>query len=366
MGRRQVRSTTEAGSRGCETVCRGQTVQGSCVDSFVKLYALILDSTVWELPPASRCVWITMLCMADMEGRVLSSVPGLARRSIVSIKETEDALAAFLAPDRYSRTADHEGRRITQIDGGWFVINHHKYRDLRTDVQKKSAARQKRYREEIARAKRGYESPFATVEPLRRPLHAARDRVLPSHMSHADLDLDLDPKDLEGVPKDLSGNAHATGDNPVQVIVALPSARSYFVPEAWEPHERHRVRCAELGLDLDEQVKRYREHEFERPLSEWNRRFDRWLTDARKFAETDAFKRSTSGKPREPIPQWQPESRLRVHAERRGLVFDELVLEYRREVLAKLAGKLPENLDAHFVAWLRTRFAGVPAREAAQ
>lgn len=74
-----------------------------------------------------------MLAMADRKGRIWASVPGLANRARVPLEDAEKALATFLAPDKYSRTPDHDGRRIEAIDGGWQLLNHAKYRDMRDD-----------------------------------------------------------------------------------------------------------------------------------------------------------------------------------------------------------------------------------------
>lgn len=108
--------------------------------SFTKLFGSILDSTVWQQPGHVRLVWITMLAMKDIDGVVEASIPGLAKRAGVSIDEAESALAALMAPDPYSRTKDYEGRRIAEVDGGWRVLNHHKYRE-RMDAEE---SRQKR------------------------------------------------------------------------------------------------------------------------------------------------------------------------------------------------------------------------------
>jgi hypothetical protein len=101
--------------------------------SYTKLFSSITESTVWCEPQATRIAWITMLAMADRQGRVWASVPGLANRARITVEETETALKRFLAPDHYSRTPDHEGRRIEPIDGGWRLLNHAKYRDLRDE-----------------------------------------------------------------------------------------------------------------------------------------------------------------------------------------------------------------------------------------
>ncbi len=97
---------------------------------YTKLFEQILESTIWCEPDSTRVVWITMLAMSDRDGEVLASVPGLAKRANVSIELTRAAIACFLAPDADSRTKDYEGRRIAEIEGGWQILNHAKYRDL--------------------------------------------------------------------------------------------------------------------------------------------------------------------------------------------------------------------------------------------
>lgn len=99
--------------------------------TFTKLFSSITESTVWCEPAHTRLVWITMLAMADRKGRVWASVPGLANRARVPLEDAEKAILTFLAPDRYSRTPDHDGRRIEPIDGGWRLLNYAKYREIR-------------------------------------------------------------------------------------------------------------------------------------------------------------------------------------------------------------------------------------------
>ena len=71
-----------------------------------------------------------MLAMADSKGRVWASIPGLANRARVTVQQVENALITFKSPDHYSRTPDNEGRRVEDIDGGWRLLNHEKYRGI--------------------------------------------------------------------------------------------------------------------------------------------------------------------------------------------------------------------------------------------
>jgi hypothetical protein len=93
-----------------------------------------------------------MLATANQYGEVEASVPGLAKLAGVSIEATEKALALFNAPDPYSRTRENEGRRISDIDGGWLLLNHAKYRAMASAEHRaeQSRIRGKRFRERHA------------------------------------------------------------------------------------------------------------------------------------------------------------------------------------------------------------------------
>jgi 5-methylcytosine-specific restriction endonuclease McrA len=82
-----------------------------------------------------------MLAMADRRGRVWASIPGLANRARVSVESTQKAIQTFLSPDPFSRTSDNEGRRIEPIDGGWRLLNHEKYREIRDEESIKESKR---------------------------------------------------------------------------------------------------------------------------------------------------------------------------------------------------------------------------------
>lgn len=120
--------------------------------SFIKLHASILDSSVWLEDDKTVRVWIALMAMANRDGVVEASVPGLAHRARVSRKATDRALEIFTAPDVDSRTPTDDGRRIEKVAGGWRLINYHPYRDKASpaDVREKAAARQRAWRERNA------------------------------------------------------------------------------------------------------------------------------------------------------------------------------------------------------------------------
>lgn len=106
-------------------------------NGFTKLFDGLTESTVWVEPYPTRVLWVAMLSWADQLGRVQGTIPGIARRAGITLEECEAAVQSFMSPDRYSRTPDHEGRRIEKIDGGWRLLNHAKYRGMRDDAERK-------------------------------------------------------------------------------------------------------------------------------------------------------------------------------------------------------------------------------------
>lgn len=104
---------------------------------YVKLFASLLESSVWAEDAPTRLVWITLLLMADRDGFVRGSPSGLARRANVGMAECRKAMATLEAPDVESGTDAWGGRRIERVAEGWQILNYMKYRDLAdTDVRR--------------------------------------------------------------------------------------------------------------------------------------------------------------------------------------------------------------------------------------
>jgi hypothetical protein len=96
---------------------------------YTKLFNSILASTIWRADDKTRIVWITLLAMADKRGVVESSVPGLADFARVSIDDCRRSLKKLMTPDEDSRSKAADGRRILEVEGGWQLVNHGKYRE---------------------------------------------------------------------------------------------------------------------------------------------------------------------------------------------------------------------------------------------
>ena len=116
---------------------------------YTKLFESILDSTIWGESNETRIVWITMLAMRNRNHIVEASLPGLAHRARVKLEDTEKAIKKFLAPDKFSRSSEHQGRRIELVDGGWRILNGDKYRRKLSEDDRREYQRVKQaeYRE---------------------------------------------------------------------------------------------------------------------------------------------------------------------------------------------------------------------------
>ena len=183
-------------------------------ETFTKLFGSILDSSIWSENLATRIVWVTMLAMADRHGYVAASLPGLAVRAGVSLEEAEAAVAKFLAPDRYSRSKDHDGRRIEEVDRGWTLLNYERFRDARDEEARREY---ERFRKRQQRAETARRAAFCEVPPG--PGHV-RDSpgqpgtvpVCPVMSAQAEAEAEADPLP----PQDLNPQAVS----PARVVLA--------------------------------------------------------------------------------------------------------------------------------------------------
>ena len=114
------------------------------------MFSSLITSTIWREDKDTKIVWVTMLAMANIAGQVEGTIPGLAAIANLTIPECETALKKLMSPDPYSRTKDKEGRRIEEIDGGWVLINHAKYREkINTFDREYHAIKQREYRKRL-------------------------------------------------------------------------------------------------------------------------------------------------------------------------------------------------------------------------
>jgi hypothetical protein len=104
---------------------------------FTKLFNTIVTSTIWQEDDKTRIVWITMLAIADANGIVSASIPGLASVANVEVDAARVAVQKFEQIDPDSRTKDFDGRRIEPIEGGWRILNYFKYRRMLSQEERR-------------------------------------------------------------------------------------------------------------------------------------------------------------------------------------------------------------------------------------
>lgn len=147
---------------------------------YTKLFSSIITSTVWREKNETRILWITMLAMKDRHGLIEASIPGLADMARLSVEETLAGLEILRAPDPYSRTKEHDGRRIEDTEGGWFVLNANKYRDTMNADERREYLRVKQAE---YRAKKKLQTP---VNKRQQTSTDVSDEYTP--LTHADAD----------------------------------------------------------------------------------------------------------------------------------------------------------------------------------
>jgi hypothetical protein len=118
-----------------------ETNYSNAVAGFTKLFSSIIHSTVWREDMHIKVVWVTMLAMANRNGCVFASVPGLAAAANVTVDQCLEALDSLASPDKWSRTKTYEGRRIRECEGGWELLNYLKYREARDDDERRIQTR---------------------------------------------------------------------------------------------------------------------------------------------------------------------------------------------------------------------------------
>lgn len=118
---------------------------------YTKLFSSIVHSTIWREEDHVRIVWVTMLALADKNGVVEASIPGLSDVSRISIEQCTDALEKLKSEDKYSRSQDFEGRRIEDVDGGWLLLNYVKYRGklVKEKIREQTRERVKKHRSRV-------------------------------------------------------------------------------------------------------------------------------------------------------------------------------------------------------------------------
>jgi hypothetical protein len=115
-----------------------------------KLFTRILDGSIWLEDDATRIVWITLLAVMDENGFCpFASPANVAIRARVAPAVAIAALKKFESPDPLTPEAEHEGRRIKRVPGGYMVLNAVKHREqvTREEIRRQTRERVQRLRD---------------------------------------------------------------------------------------------------------------------------------------------------------------------------------------------------------------------------
>lgn len=119
---------------------------------YAKIFASLYQGTL-RGDANGLLVFTNLLAHADAAGCVDIHPRAVAQEVGISIDQVRAALLVLEAPDGESRSPDHEGRRLIRLDEhrawGWKIVNHAKYRAIRSeeDRREQNRASQARFRE---------------------------------------------------------------------------------------------------------------------------------------------------------------------------------------------------------------------------
>ena len=111
---------------------------------YAKVFVQIFDSSIVENPEV-RLTFMDMLILADADGVVDMTHEAIARRTNRPEDVVRRTIAALEAPDKKSRSATSDGRRIVRLDKhrdwGWMIVNYGRFRDIVRDEQRRAKTR---------------------------------------------------------------------------------------------------------------------------------------------------------------------------------------------------------------------------------
>lgn len=115
---------------------------------FVKLYGdRLLGSSLMDEAVETRWLFLCFAAAADETGYVrCQTIGNAARIANLTHDQARAALDALSSPDAESTSPDEDGRRLVRAEGGWRVVNHGKYREMRTERQVRNAEYQAKHR----------------------------------------------------------------------------------------------------------------------------------------------------------------------------------------------------------------------------
>ncbi len=102
---------------------------------------------------------------------------------------------------------------------------------------------------------------------------------------------------------------------PEPETIRVDRRKGRFAPADFAPTELHRVRMQELRLDPAALLRAFKDHEFNREYSDWERRFSKWIEDERLKQETERARAAARipGIRSVVVETWEPEERAHAY-----------------------------------------------------
>jgi hypothetical protein len=125
---------------------------------FAKIFHQIFDSSIAE-DYVVRHVFMDLLVLCDRDGVVDMTIQAIARRTNTPGEIIRHGIEELSKPDRESRSAKEDGRRLVPIDShrdwGWQIVNYQHYRTVVDDEARRAYFRDKKreYRDESQKSK---------------------------------------------------------------------------------------------------------------------------------------------------------------------------------------------------------------------
>ena len=99
--------------------------------SYGKIWESMFDGSLVETRWEAVVTFMLMITFADKDGIVDMTPVSISNRTTIPLEIIEKGLKALEAPDKHSRTDDHDGSRIILLDDhrswGWRIVNYEKY-----------------------------------------------------------------------------------------------------------------------------------------------------------------------------------------------------------------------------------------------
>jgi len=118
---------------------------------FTKLDSDILLSSLMMESAEVFKVFVAILAACKSDGIAPVSAPVLSGTCFMPIEKVMAAIEVLESPDKHSRSMAEDGRRIKRIDGGYIVVNYHKYRERWNYSENPESVRKREYRAKKAK-----------------------------------------------------------------------------------------------------------------------------------------------------------------------------------------------------------------------